>query len=116
MFKKCIYRIQFSDKVCLYGYTSRLTKEFISKTTPPHPCPLPPGERGLIISPPLTVASGDSPRRGGDEGEGDTCGFTNDRVSKVRGVYGNRLLILKTEQLSRLHALSLYPRHLQEPM
>jgi hypothetical protein len=60
-----------------------ITKEFISKTTPPHPCPLlfeplapshrPPGERGLIISPPL---------RGGDEGEGDTCGFINDRVSK----------------------------------
>jgi soluble P-type ATPase len=57
-----------------------LTKEFISKTTPPHPCPLPPvgttrnrGERGLIISPPLMR---------GDEGEGDTCGFTNDRVSK----------------------------------
>src|SRR3990170_1137422 len=49
------------------------TKEFISKTTPPHPCPLPPGERGLLISPPL---------RGGDEGEGDACGFTNDRVSK----------------------------------
>jgi len=29
----------------------------------------------------LRVASGDSPRRGGDEGEGDACGFTNDRVS-----------------------------------
>jgi len=57
------------------------TKESISKTTPPHPCPLPPGERGLIISPPLRVASGDSPRRGGDEGEGDIRGFTNDRVS-----------------------------------
>jgi gamma-glutamyl-gamma-aminobutyrate hydrolase PuuD len=52
----------------------QVTKEFISKTTPPHPCPLPPGERGLIISPPLT---------GEDEGEGDTCGFTNDRVSKL---------------------------------
>jgi len=68
-----------------------VTKEFISKATPPHPCPLlyeplapshrPPGERGLIISPPLRVASGDSPRRGGDEGEGDTCSFTNDRIS-----------------------------------
>jgi hypothetical protein len=44
----------------------------MSKTTPPHPCPLPPGERGLIIAPPL---------RGGDEGEGDTYGLTNDRVS-----------------------------------
>jgi len=31
-----------------------VTKEFISKTTPPHPCPLPPGERGSIISPPST--------------------------------------------------------------
>jgi hypothetical protein len=49
-----------------------ITEEFISKTTQPHPCPLPPGERGLIISPPLM---------GGDEGEGDTCGFTNDCVS-----------------------------------
>jgi len=53
-----------------------ITKEFISKTTPPHPCPLPPGERGLIISPPL---------RGGDEGEVDTCGFTNGRISKAMG-------------------------------
>jgi len=53
------------------------TKEFISKTTPPHPCPLPPGERGLIISPPL---------RGGDEGEGDICGFTIDRVSKYKNL------------------------------
>ena len=44
-----------------------------TKSTPPHPCPLPPGERGLSISPPL---------RGGDEGEGDACGFTNERVSK----------------------------------
>jgi hypothetical protein len=26
-----------------------ITKEFISKNNPPHPCPLPPGERGLII-------------------------------------------------------------------
>jgi NDP-sugar pyrophosphorylase family protein/aminoglycoside/choline kinase family phosphotransferase len=42
-------------------------REFISKTTPPHPCPLPPGERDLIISPPL---------RGGDEGEGDIYGFS----------------------------------------
>jgi hypothetical protein len=50
-----------------------VTKEFIRKTTPPHPCPLPPGERVLIISHPL---------RGGDEGEGDACVFTNDRVSK----------------------------------
>jgi hypothetical protein len=32
-------------------------KEFISKATPPHPYPLPPGEREPIISPPL---------RGGD--------------------------------------------------
>jgi hypothetical protein len=72
---------------------SRLTKEFISKTTPPHPCPLPPGERGLIISPPL---------RGGDEGGGG--GFTNDRVSNsshrykglveyISGRYGNAVEI-----------------------
>jgi len=56
------------------------TKEFISKTTPPLSCPLPPGARGLIISPPLT---------GGDEGEGDTCGFTNDRVSKCKELRAN---------------------------
>jgi hypothetical protein len=60
---------------CFVAFTGSgpVINEFISKTTPPHPCPLPPGERGLIISPPL---------RGGDEGEGDTCSFTNDRVSK----------------------------------
>jgi hypothetical protein len=33
---------------------NRFTKEFISKAIPPHPYPLPPGERGSIISPPLT--------------------------------------------------------------
>jgi uridine phosphorylase len=49
-----------------------ITQEFISKTMPPHHCPLPPVDRDLIIAPPL---------RGGDEGEGDTCGITNDRVS-----------------------------------
>src|SRR4030066_1995239 len=72
------------ESSCSVAFTGSgpATKEFISKTTPPHPCPLPPGERGLIISPPLRVASGDSPRRGGDEGEGDTCVFTNDRVRK----------------------------------
>src|SRR4030043_1413348 len=59
-------------KVMQTLFRNLFTKEFISKTTPPHPCPLPPGERGLIISPPL---------RGGDEGEGDACSFTNDRVS-----------------------------------
>jgi len=68
-------------KVTLWQDHRSYTKEFISKTTPHHPCPLPLGERGLIISPPLRVASGDSPRRGEDEGEGDTCRFTNDRVS-----------------------------------
>ena len=56
------------DFYSIENFYRELTKEFISKTTPPHPCPLPPGERGLI-SPPLT---------GGDEGEGDTCGFTDD--------------------------------------
>jgi len=35
--------------------------EFINKIAPPHPNPLPPGERESIISPPL---------RGGEEGEG----------------------------------------------
>jgi glycosyltransferase involved in cell wall biosynthesis len=49
-----------------------VTTKFMSKTTPPHPCLLPQGERGSIISPPL---------RGGDKGEGDACGFTNDRSS-----------------------------------
>jgi len=34
---------------CSVAFTGSgpVTKEFISKTTPPHPCPLPPGERGL---------------------------------------------------------------------
>src|SRR4030067_1877888 len=36
-----------------------------TKSTPPHPCPLPPGERGLSISPHL---------RGGAEGACDACG------------------------------------------
>ena len=45
----------------------RLTKEFISKA------PSPSRGEGCNISPPL---------RGGDEGEGDVCGFTNDRIGK----------------------------------
>ncbi len=44
------------------------TKEFISKA----PSPSPARGEGCNISPPL---------RGGDEGEGDVCGFTNDRIS-----------------------------------
>jgi len=58
--------------------SKQLTKEFISKA--PSPSPLPTGQagspsrgEGYNISPPL---------RGGDEGEGDVCGFTNDRISK----------------------------------
>ena len=47
------------------------TKEFISKV--PSPSPSPSRGEGCNISPPL---------RGGDEGEGDVCGFTNDRISK----------------------------------
>ena len=56
----------------------RATKEFISKPIPPHPCPLPPGERGLIISPPL---------RGGNQGEGEACGFTTYLVNKRCTLY-----------------------------
>jgi len=48
----------------------RHTKEFISKA--PSPSPSPSRGEGYIISPPL---------RGGDEGEGDVCGFTNDHLS-----------------------------------
>jgi len=44
------------------------TKEFIGKA----PSPSPSTGEGFNISPPL---------RGGDEGEGDVCGFTNDRIS-----------------------------------
>jgi mRNA-degrading endonuclease RelE of RelBE toxin-antitoxin system len=41
---------KFDEKIKLFinviSHPSlRVTKEFISKTTPPHPCPLPPGER-----------------------------------------------------------------------
>jgi NAD(P)-dependent dehydrogenase (short-subunit alcohol dehydrogenase family)/acyl carrier protein len=45
------------------------TNEFTSKA--PSPSPSPSGGEGYNISPPL---------RGGDEGEGDVCGFTNDRI------------------------------------
>jgi hypothetical protein len=50
-----------------------LPKGFISIAPSPSPSPLR-GE-GCNISPPL---------RGGDEGEGDVCGYTNDRISKNR--------------------------------
>ena len=55
-----------------------LTKEFISKA----PSPLPTGQAG---SPSPSRGEGCNippPLRGGDEGEGDVCGFTNDRISK----------------------------------
>jgi NDP-sugar pyrophosphorylase family protein len=42
-------------------------RDFISKPIPLHPCPLPPGERDLIIASPLRV---------GNEGEGDIYGFS----------------------------------------
>ena len=51
------------------------TKENISKAPSPSPSPLramAAGGEGYLISPPLT---------GGDEGEGDLCGFTNDLIS-----------------------------------
>ena len=47
------------------------TKNFISKT--PSPLPSPSRGEGYNTTPLL---------RGGDEGEGDVCGFTNDRISK----------------------------------
>jgi hypothetical protein len=59
-----------------------VSKEFISENTPPNLRLLLssanrlrrlPGKKGLIISPSL-------PLRGGDEGEGDACGFTNDCI------------------------------------
>ena len=52
----------------------QITKEFISKA--PSPSPSPSRGEGCNIPPPL---------RGGDEGEGDVCGFTNDRIS-IRAV------------------------------
>jgi len=53
--------------------TGAVTKEFISKAPSPSPSPFR-GE-GNIVSLPL---------RGGNEGEGDVCGLTNDRVSKKK--------------------------------
>ena len=63
-----------------------VTKEFISKA----PSPLPTGQagspsrgEGCNTSPPLSDQPLISPPlRGGDEGEGDVCGFTNDRIIK----------------------------------
>jgi len=54
----------------------RDTKEFISKASSPLPSPFR-GE-GCNTTPSL---------RGGDEGEGDVCGFTNDRISKSKKLY-----------------------------
>jgi len=45
----------------------------VQNSNPPSPSPSPARGEGSNISPPL---------RGGDEGEGDVCGFTNDRISK----------------------------------
>jgi len=52
-----------------------VTKEFISKA----PLPLP------------------SPSRGGDEGEGDVCGFTNDRISNLSISRGQSLCYLSLQ-------------------
>jgi len=61
-------------------YKKDIMKEFISKA--PSPLPSPSRGEGCNTTPPF------SPRRirlsaerGGDEGEGDVCGFTNDRIS-----------------------------------
>ena len=51
-------------------FSGQNTKEFISKA--PSPSPSPSRGEGCNISPPL---------RGGDEGECDVSGFTNDRIS-----------------------------------
>jgi NAD(P)-dependent dehydrogenase (short-subunit alcohol dehydrogenase family)/acyl carrier protein len=53
-----------------HSSSEAFTKEFTSKA--PSPSPSPSRGEGYNISPPL---------RGGDEGEGDVCGFTNDRIS-----------------------------------
>jgi NAD(P)-dependent dehydrogenase (short-subunit alcohol dehydrogenase family) len=50
------------------------TTEFISKTPSPSPSPSPSGGEGYDISPPL---------RGGDGGEGDACGLTNEGASRA---------------------------------
>ncbi len=47
------------------------TNKTISKA--PSPLPSPAGGEGKNIAPPL---------RGGDKGEGDLCGFTNELLSK----------------------------------
>ncbi|KAF0146394.1 MAG: hypothetical protein FD156_62 [Nitrospirae bacterium] len=58
-----------------------LTKEFISKA----PSPSPSRGEGYKVSPPL---------RGGDEGEGDLCDFTNDRISKKEDTAGLKKLTI----------------------
>ena len=57
--------------------TSLVSKKVI--INPPSPLPSPSRGEGYIISPPLGVA--DSPGRGGDKGEGEVRGFTNDCIS-----------------------------------
>ena len=62
------------------SYKQPVTKEFIRKAPSPLPSPLPSPSRGegYDNSPPL---------RGGDEGEGDVCGFTNDFSSNRGRLY-----------------------------
>jgi len=64
-----------------------VAKEFISKA--PSPSPSPSRGEGCNISPPLSGGYPifcSPPLRGGDEGEGVVCGFTNDRISMYMGV------------------------------
>jgi len=56
---------------CIAAMAEWIAKESISRS--PSPPPSPSGGEGCNISPPL---------RGGDEGEGALCGFTNDRINK----------------------------------
>ena len=55
-----------------------VTKEFIKLA--PSPSPSPSRGEGNNTAPPL---------RGGDEGEGDVCCFTNNRISKRDKIIGN---------------------------
>jgi peptidoglycan/xylan/chitin deacetylase (PgdA/CDA1 family) len=61
----------------LLSAVSLVSKKVI--INPPSPLPSPSRGEGYIISPPLRVA--DSPGRGGDKGEGELRGFTNDCIS-----------------------------------
>ena len=63
-----------------------VTKEFISKA--PLPLPSPSRGEGCNTTP---------PSRGGDEGEGDVCGFTNDRISNLSISRGQSLCYLSLQ-------------------